>query len=144
MYIFLDSTCLWYHVIFIFLWLHSIGQSQAHLWCCKWYYFVISRCWFKFHCIYLPHLYQFLCQWTFRLLPCPTVNSATVNIGVHVSFRIMVFSIYMPRSWIAGSYDSSTFIILRISILLSIVSIYIPTNSIGGFLSIYTLSSICL
>ena len=33
-----------------------------------------------------------------------TVNSAAVNIGVHVSFRLRVFSRYMPRSGIAGSY----------------------------------------
>ena len=38
-----------------------------------------------------------------------TVNSAAMNIGVHVYFRIMVFSRYMPRSWIAGSYGSSIF-----------------------------------
>ena len=31
------------------------------------------------------------------------VNSATVNIGVHVSFRIVVFSGYMPSSGIAES-----------------------------------------
>ena len=37
------------------------------------------------------------------------VNSAAVNIGVHVSFQIMVFSGYMPRSGIAGSYGSSNF-----------------------------------
>ena len=35
------------------------------------------------------------------------VNSAAVNTGVHVSFRLMVFSGYMPRSGIAGSYCSS-------------------------------------
>ena len=35
------------------------------------------------------------------------VNSAAMNIGVHVSFRIMVLSGYMPRSRIAGSYGSS-------------------------------------
>ena len=34
------------------------------------------------------------------------VNSAAVNIGVHVSFSIMVSSRYMPSSGIAGSYDS--------------------------------------
>ena len=34
------------------------------------------------------------------------VNSAAVNIGVHVSFRIMVFSGHMPRSGIAGSIFS--------------------------------------
>ena len=37
------------------------------------------------------------------------VNSAAVNIGVYVSFRIMVFSGYKPRSEIAGSYGSSIF-----------------------------------
>jgi len=32
------------------------------------------------------------------------VNSAAMNIGVHVSFSILVSSGYMPRSGIAGSY----------------------------------------
>ena len=41
------------------------------------------------------------------------VNSAAMNIGVHVSFQIMVFSGYMPRSGIAGSYDNSIFSFLR-------------------------------
>ena len=37
------------------------------------------------------------------------VNSAAMNIGVHVSFQIMIFSGYMPRSGIAVSYGSSIF-----------------------------------
>ena len=41
------------------------------------------------------------------------VNSAAVNIGVHASFRIKVFSGYMPRSGIAGSYGGSIFSFLR-------------------------------
>ena len=34
------------------------------------------------------------------------VNSAAMNNGIHVSFSILVFSGYMPRSGIAGSYSS--------------------------------------
>ena len=37
------------------------------------------------------------------------VNSAAMNIGVHVSFQIRVFFRYMPRSGIAASYGSSIF-----------------------------------
>ena len=40
------------------------------------------------------------------------VNSATMNIGVRVSFQIraFIFSGYMPRSGIAGSYGNSSFL----------------------------------
>ena len=41
------------------------------------------------------------------------VNSDTRNTGVNVSFQIMVFSGYMPRSGIAGSYGGSSFTFLR-------------------------------
>ena len=35
------------------------------------------------------------------------VNSAAMNNGIHVSFSILVSSVYMPRSGIAGSYGGS-------------------------------------
>ena len=41
------------------------------------------------------------------------VNSAAMNIGVHVSLWIMVFSGNMPSSGIAGSYGKSIFSFLR-------------------------------
>ena len=41
------------------------------------------------------------------------INSVAMNIAVHGSFWIMVFSGYMPRSGIAGSYGSSIFRFLR-------------------------------
>ena len=42
-----------------------------------------------------------------------TVNSAAMNIGLHVSFWIIVFSGYMPRSRVAESYRNSIFSLLR-------------------------------
>jgi len=41
------------------------------------------------------------------------IISAAVNTGVHVSFQIRVFSRYIPRNVIAGSYGSSIFSFLR-------------------------------
>ena len=43
----------------------------------------------------------------------PIVYSAAVNIGMRVSFWIIVFSEYKPRSGIAGSYGNSIFSFLR-------------------------------
>ena len=37
------------------------------------------------------------------------VNSGAINIGVHVYFLRVIFSRYMPRSWIAGSHGRSVF-----------------------------------
>ena len=41
------------------------------------------------------------------------INSAAMNIGVHVSLSILVSSVCMPSSGIAGSYDSSISSFLR-------------------------------
>ena len=59
-----------------------------------------------FHCIYVPELlYPFICRWISRLLPWSRYcNSVAVNIGVHVSFSVLVSSGYMPSSVAAGSY----------------------------------------
>ena len=38
-----------------------------------------------------------------------------MNIGVHVFFQTMVFSRYMPKGRISGSYGSSIFSFLKIS-----------------------------
>ena len=43
------------------------------------------------------------------MLPCPAiVNSAAMNIGVHVSLSILVSLVCMPSNGIAGSYGSSS------------------------------------
>ena len=41
------------------------------------------------------------------------INSAAMNIGIHVSLSILVSSVSMPRSGIAGSYGSSLCNFLR-------------------------------
>ena len=43
------------------------------------------------------------------------VNSAAMNIGVHVSFQIRVFSRYIPRTGIAGSHGNSMLSFLKAS-----------------------------
>ena len=59
------------------------------------------------------------------------VNNVATNIGVHVSFLIMVFSGYMPNCGIVKSYGSSIFSFLRHLHMFLIVAIliYIPPNS---------------
>ena len=41
------------------------------------------------------------------------INSAAMNIGVHMSLSILNSSVYMPSSGIAGSYGSSSSSFLR-------------------------------
>ena len=56
---------------------------------------------FLTHCLVDGHLGRF------HVLAI--VNSAAGNIRAHISFRIMVFSVYMPGNGLAGSRGSSGF-----------------------------------
>ena len=94
--------------------LHLVWQSIGPFMLLQMHYFILFNGWVIFHCIYVPHLYPFLCWWTFVLLPClGCCNSASMNMGVHLSFQIVVLSRYMPQSGIAGSYGNSIFSFLR-------------------------------
>ena len=78
------------------------------------------------------------------------VNSASVNIGVHVSLSLLLSLGCMPSSGIAGLYGSSFSSFLRhllMETLFSMVAVVvcIPTNSVRGFPFLHTLSGIyCL
>ena len=67
-------------------------------------------------CVYKLHIF-FILSSISRHLGCfqflVIVNSAAMDIGMLVSFIIMVFFGYMSRSMIVGSYDNSIFRILR-------------------------------
>ena len=68
-----------------------------------------------------------------------------MNMGVHVTFWIMVLSRYTPRSGIAGSYGNFMFSFLGnlYIVLHSGRPTYIPTNNVKGFPFLHTFSSIC-
>ena len=80
--------------------------------CCSiWHCFIIFYGWVTFYCTQVPHL-LYLCWGELDCLHVlAMVNSATMNTGVQVSFqiRVFIFSGYMPRDGIAGSYCSSIF-----------------------------------
>ena len=69
------------------------------------------------------------------------VNTASVNIGLHVSIVIIVFSGFVPRSRLHDHMATLFLVFWETSILFSVVAVpfYIPTNCIGGFLFLHTL-----
>ena len=68
------------------------------------------------------------------------VNNAALNIGLHVSFSILVSSGYMPSSRITGSYGGFIPSFLRNlhTVYHSGCINYIPTNSARGFPFLHT------
>ena len=87
--------------------------------------------------VYIPYLYSFPCQWRFRLPQClGIVNGVAMNVEKNVSFWIMVFFRYMPRSGIAGSCLLFFFIFKKFPYCSPhwLQPIYIPTKSVGDSL----------
>ena len=135
--VFIDSTYKWYHRIFVFLWLTSlitIISRFIHIATNGSISFFYG--WIIFH-VYMYHIFiqssvdgHFGC---FHVLAI--VNSTAVNIRMHASLQIRVFSGYTPRSGITESYGKSIFSFWGHSILFSVMAapICIPTNSVRVF-----------
>ena len=108
----LDSLYKWYHMIFVFVFLtsHSISSSGIHVAANS--YFILFNGWVILH-MYVPHLYSFVSGHLGYLHVLAIVNSAAMNVGLRVSFWIIISSGCMPRSGIAGSYGNSIINFLR-------------------------------
>ena len=68
-----------------------------------------------FHCIYIPQiLYQFICQWTSRLLPCPDCckQCCSEHWGTRVSFSSGFLGVYAQQwdCWIIRQFYSQFFL----------------------------------
>ena len=77
------------------------------------------------------------------------INSAVMNIGVHVSFSSGFLGVYAQQKdcWVIRQFYLQFFKESPHSIMLTIVAVLvcIPTNSVRGFPFLHTLSSIyCL
>ena len=93
----------------------------------NWLKWILFNGWVILHCVYvLQPSYPFVCWWLLgcwirrlliHLLSCfhalAIINSAAMNIGVHVSLSILASLVCMPSSGIAGSYGSSICSFLR-------------------------------
>ena len=102
-------VCINIQYLFFFFWFTSLcitGCMLIHLTRTDSNSFLL--CCIIFHCIYVPKLFDpLIYQWTSRLFHVlAIVNSASMNTGDYVSFSVMVFSVYMPSSRVAGSYGS--------------------------------------
>ena len=112
--IILDSRYKWYHMVFVFLFLTSLGMRvssssmllQMALYCSFLWLSSIPLC--VWVCVYHIILIKSSVDGhlgCFHVLAIGIVLA--VNMRVHVSFSRKVLSRYMPKSGIAGSYGSS-------------------------------------
>ena len=102
----LDSTYKWYHVILVFLFLTScsmIISSYIHV--------AVNGTFSLFFNGFSFFIMFHGCLDCFHVLA--VVDSAAVNLGVHVSFHIIVLPGCVSRSGTTGSCDSPRFSFLR-------------------------------
>ena len=71
------------------------------------------------------------------------LNSTAMNIGVQASFwiRVFIFSRYMPRDGIAGSYGNSIFKMKTLDLWPHLAHLFLPICALAGRASLQALIS---
>ena len=100
LYPFIDSTYKQHHMILVIVWFTSLNLtiSGFHPCCCKWLYVVLFYGWVVSHCIYTYHIFFIHSFGDGHLSYFPVlviINTAAINIQVHVSFQSLAFFWYM-------------------------------------------------
>ena len=111
-----DSTGRWYLMIFLSLsliYFTAHGNIFVHLCYCQWHYLILFYEWGVFQCLFVSLSLHFSVSGLGWFSISALVNSAGLNIGVHKSFQIMIFSISEPKNGIAGSYSACVLSFLR-------------------------------
>ena len=113
MYHILDSTYKWYHMLFVFIWLTSFSMiifMSIHVTTNGIISFFFMAEWYSI--VYIYNIFSIYSSADGHLgcfYGLAIVNSAAMNIGMHVSFQMRVFSGYIPRNGISQSYGNSIF-----------------------------------
>ena len=102
--------------MFVFLFLPSLSVRISSCNMLLQMAFFHSFLWLSsLHYIYVAHLLNpFICRWTFGLFPCISyLNSAAVNIGMHVSFLNWSFVQIYAQEWDCWIVGNTIFSFLR-------------------------------
>ena len=98
--IFLDFTYVIWYLSFSD-WLTSFMIFSMSIQLLQMVLFCSFYCWVIFHCKYVPHLYLFLCRWTFMLLPCSAYCKQCCNIhwGACTFLNYSFFLLIYAQEW---------------------------------------------